>query len=139
MSGGPLTIFLSAAEASGDLHASNLIRAIRAREPAARFVGAGGERMAAAGCELLADMTAKEGSGRNSALFGAARALGKYVNHKVLALGEVERALLEACKANGLIDADGADQCRKSLLSGLGGKALRDSLPALGFWGRTTR
>jgi lipid-A-disaccharide synthase len=52
------TIFLSAAEASGDEHASNLIRAIRDRAgDSVRFVGAAGEKMAAAGCEVLADLT----------------------------------------------------------------------------------
>jgi lipid-A-disaccharide synthase len=52
-----VTIFLSAAEASGDLHAANLIRALRRRLPGARFVGVGGERMAEAKCEMLADLT----------------------------------------------------------------------------------
>ncbi|MFA6135334.1 MAG: lipid-A-disaccharide synthase [Phycisphaerae bacterium] len=54
----PMTIFLSAAEASGDEHASRLISAIAARRPDARFVGVAGPRMAAAGCEVLADLTA---------------------------------------------------------------------------------
>jgi len=53
----PVTIFVSAAEASGDEHAANLIRALTRRLPQAKFVGAGGGRMAAAGCEILADLT----------------------------------------------------------------------------------
>lgn len=59
MSPRPVTIFLSAAEASGDEHAANLMRAIRAVLPEARFVGVAGERMAAEGCEVLADLTKK--------------------------------------------------------------------------------
>ena len=59
MSAKPVTIFLSAAEASGDQHAANLITAIAQRLPSARFVGVGGPQMAAAGCELLADLTIK--------------------------------------------------------------------------------
>ncbi len=51
------TIFLTAAEASGDTHAANLIGALAERLPGARFVGVGGPRMAAAGCELLEDLT----------------------------------------------------------------------------------
>ncbi len=47
------TLFFSAGEPSGDLHGANLIRALRERSPAARFEGFGGERMEAAGCELL--------------------------------------------------------------------------------------
>jgi lipid-A-disaccharide synthase len=61
----PLTIFISAAEASGDYHAANLMRAIRRRvsQEAAgpardvKFVGAAGPRMAAEGCEVVADLT----------------------------------------------------------------------------------
>lgn len=54
------TIFLSAAEASGDEHASHLIRALRERlGDTVRFVGAAGPKMQAAGCESLADLTAQ--------------------------------------------------------------------------------
>ena len=44
--------FIIAGEASGDLHASELISQIRARDPQALFVGLGGDRMEAAGCRL---------------------------------------------------------------------------------------
>ncbi|QDU87863.1 Glycosyl transferase [Pirellulimonas nuda] len=52
-----MTIFFSVGEPSGDLHGANLIRSIRSRRPDARFVGYAGPRMAAAGCELHADLT----------------------------------------------------------------------------------
>ena len=56
----PLTIFLSAAEASGDEHAARLIAALRAAAAGeVEFVGVGGAKMAAAGCRILADLTAK--------------------------------------------------------------------------------
>jgi lipid-A-disaccharide synthase len=48
-----MKIFVSAGEPSGDLHAANLIRALRARLPDAEFVGFGGARMTAAGVLLL--------------------------------------------------------------------------------------
>jgi lipid-A-disaccharide synthase len=48
-----MRIFLSVGEPSGDLHGANLIRALRQRRPDLDFVGFGGERMAAAGCQLL--------------------------------------------------------------------------------------
>ncbi|MFP4054664.1 MAG: lipid-A-disaccharide synthase [Phycisphaerae bacterium] len=57
MSNASPTIFLSAAEASGDEHAAHLIRALRDHLPNARFVGVAGEKMAEAGCEALADLT----------------------------------------------------------------------------------
>jgi len=54
-------IYLTAAEASGDMHAANLIRALRAKLPNARFAGVGGPLMAEAGCELLEDIIANAG------------------------------------------------------------------------------
>ena len=54
----PLTIFFSVGEPSGDLHGANLIRQLRARCPEVEIVGYGGPQMAAAGCELHADLTA---------------------------------------------------------------------------------
>lgn len=44
--------FISAGERSGDLHAANLIRAMKQVRPDLRFEGFGGDQMAAAGCEL---------------------------------------------------------------------------------------
>ena len=52
-----MKIFLSVGEPSGDLHGANLIRELRSRRPDCRFVGYGGPRMAAAGCELHEDLT----------------------------------------------------------------------------------
>ena len=49
-----MKFFLIAGEASGDLHASHLMRAISERSPQATFVGLGGDRMKAEGCRLLA-------------------------------------------------------------------------------------
>jgi lipid-A-disaccharide synthase len=48
-----MRIFISAGEPSGDLHAANLIGSLRDCFPTAHFTGFGGERMAAAGAELL--------------------------------------------------------------------------------------
>ncbi|MFB3894188.1 MAG: lipid-A-disaccharide synthase [Phycisphaerae bacterium] len=62
MSNRPVTIFLSAAEASGDEHAARLIAALRRRLPDARFVGVAGEKMAAEGCEVVADLTHQAGT-----------------------------------------------------------------------------
>lgn len=63
MSDRPVTVFLSAAEASGDEHAARLIAALRRRLPDARFVGVAGERMAAEGCEVVADLTSRAAMG----------------------------------------------------------------------------
>jgi lipid-A-disaccharide synthase len=53
-----LKVFFSVGEPSGDLHAANLIRALRERRPDVECVGYGGPRMAAEGCRLHADLTA---------------------------------------------------------------------------------
>jgi lipid-A-disaccharide synthase len=53
-----MKIFFSAGEPSGDLHGANLIRQLRATRPDLECVGYGGPKMAAAGCELHADLTA---------------------------------------------------------------------------------
>ncbi|MCQ2348206.1 MAG: lipid-A-disaccharide synthase [Paludibacteraceae bacterium] len=47
--------FLLAGEASGDLHASNLMRALKNEDADAVFVGLGGDKMREAGCRLLQD------------------------------------------------------------------------------------
>lgn len=50
-------VMIVAGEASGDLHASHLVTALREREPALTAFGFGGDRMAAAGVELAARLT----------------------------------------------------------------------------------
>ncbi len=51
-----LTIGILAGEPSGDRLGAGLMTALRARDPAVRFVGIGGERMLGAGLEPLAPM-----------------------------------------------------------------------------------
>jgi lipid-A-disaccharide synthase len=46
-------VFVIAGEASGDLHGSNLIHALKSKLPQTRFVGIGGPKMEEAGLELL--------------------------------------------------------------------------------------
>ncbi len=47
------TILIVAGEASGDQHGADLVRALRTVLPGTRFVGIGGDKMAAAGVDLL--------------------------------------------------------------------------------------
>ena len=52
-----MKIFFSVGEPSGYLHGANLIRELRRQRPECEFVGYGGPRMAAAGCQLHEDLT----------------------------------------------------------------------------------
>jgi lipid-A-disaccharide synthase len=52
-----MKIFFSVGEPSGDLHGANLIRELKRRRDDFEFVGYGGPRMAAAGCQLHEDLT----------------------------------------------------------------------------------
>ena len=58
-----IKILLSAGEASGDLHAAALTKAILALEPTAEIYGMGGEAMRAAGGEVVFDIKDHENRG----------------------------------------------------------------------------
>ena len=47
--------FIIAGEASGDLHGSNLMKALRVEDSQASFVGLGGDKMRAEGCDIRVD------------------------------------------------------------------------------------
>ncbi len=47
------TVYIVSGEASGDLHAANLVRELKILMPELRFRGVGGDRMAAAGVEIF--------------------------------------------------------------------------------------
>jgi lipid-A-disaccharide synthase len=51
-------VFISAGEASGDLYASRVVEALRARHPDAEFFGCAGPRMQAAGVRAIVDSRA---------------------------------------------------------------------------------
>jgi lipid-A-disaccharide synthase len=77
-----IDILLSVGDASGDLHAANLMRAIRALEPETRFAGFGMGRMAEAGLESLAEVESADGA---------------MWLHNVLRLGRYRRRLAACC------------------------------------------
>src|ERR1700733_1832520 len=51
-----MRVLISAGEASGDLYASRVVEALRARHPEAEFFGCAGPRMQAAGVRAIVDM-----------------------------------------------------------------------------------
>jgi lipid-A-disaccharide synthase len=76
-----LNLLVSSGEASGDIYASRLVRALAARRPETRFFGMGGARLAAAGVDRIAASEALsvvgifEVFGKLPAIFRALRAL----------------------------------------------------------------
>ena len=78
-------LLISAGEASGDLHAAALIRAVRRRAPQAEVLALGGPRMQAAGARLLADTT-------HLGIIGVAPLLGG-VSHYLDLLSWADRVL----------------------------------------------
>ena len=64
-----MKIFFSVGEPSGDLHGANLILRLRRQQPELKAVGYGGPRMAAAGCQLHADLTQFAVMGLSRVLF----------------------------------------------------------------------
>jgi lipid-A-disaccharide synthase len=64
---GAASIMVVAGEASGDLHGAGLCAAIRTLSPGTRVFGMGGERMRAAGAELLADVSHRAAVGGTEA------------------------------------------------------------------------
>jgi lipid-A-disaccharide synthase len=62
-------VFISCGEASGDLYAAALVRALRERAPGIRVMGFGGPRLAAEGAELIGTYDGLTVTGLTEALF----------------------------------------------------------------------
>jgi len=88
------TILLSAGEASGDLHGATLCRALRELHPGVRLIGMGGPRMAAAGMELVADVSGHAVVGTSEALGRIPRLYRAYRLLKARLIEERPRALV---------------------------------------------
>jgi lipid-A-disaccharide synthase len=74
----PKTIMVVAGDPSGDAIAADLLRALAAARPGARFIGAGGPKMAAAGAVNSFDLTADAVIGLSDAL----QLLPRFLRHK---------------------------------------------------------
>ena len=64
----PRRIFITAAEASGDQHAAELVKSLRQLDPAIEVQALGGPKLAAAGAELLEETVGKAAMGWRGAL-----------------------------------------------------------------------
>ncbi|MDM3932426.1 AAA family ATPase [Mycobacterium intracellulare subsp. chimaera] len=81
---------------------------------------------------IIANDLAPLGKGaRNDALNSKAYKLGAFVNVGLLDRDIVERALLDACRVNGLLPDDGEGQCRATIGSGLNSAIAQDIRPQI--------
>jgi len=64
----PKRIFITAAEASGDQHAAELIRSLKSLDPTIQIEGLGGPKMSAAGATLIEETVGKAAMGWRGAL-----------------------------------------------------------------------
>jgi lipid-A-disaccharide synthase len=74
--GPPLTLFISAGEASGETHAANFIEEFRARVANVRFIGFGGPRLRQAGAETALSLSGEAGMGLVHGLAGIPKHIG---------------------------------------------------------------
>ncbi|PHX84833.1 MAG: lipid-A-disaccharide synthase [Opitutia bacterium] len=75
--GGPVDVLIIAGEHSGDEHAAQLVRDVRAAQPTLRFAALGGPELSGAGPQLLFDLTA-------SSVVGLVEVLKNYSFFKAL-------------------------------------------------------
>lgn len=73
-----MKLFLSAGEPSGDVHAANLLKALKARDPATQAVGFGGDKLRAVGCDLVYPLCDHAVMGLTGALAAVPRLWGVY-------------------------------------------------------------
>lgn len=87
------TIFISAAETSGDHHAASLVRAMRERAPGTRVLAFGGPALVGAGAELEIDLLGRAVMGVRGVLSILPRILSE-IRHYVALLDEERPALV---------------------------------------------
>lgn len=83
----PYNVMIVAGEASGDLHAANLVRELLAKAPGTRLCGMGGAKLREVGVELLVDSS-------NLAVIGFIEVLAHYREIKA-ALRKLQAAVVE--------------------------------------------
>jgi lipid-A-disaccharide synthase len=97
---GPVDVLIIAGEHSGDQHAASMVRGLRARHPEAVVAALGGPELAAAGAQLLHDLTA-------SSVVGLVEVLKNYRYFKALFAATVDWIEIHRPRAICFIDYPG--------------------------------
>ena len=116
-----------AGEASGDAHAAELIKALRAQAPEAKIFGAGGAKMQAAGMELLLDLT-------EHAVVGLVEVLKNYGKFRRIFWDLVEEAEKRKPDAVVLVDFPGFNLRFAAQMKQRGIKVIYYISPQLWAW-----
>jgi len=123
------SILVVAGEVSGDMHAADVVRALKERDPSLTFWGIGGDRLRAEGVETLHDI-------KEMAVLGFAEVLAKYSFFK----GVFNEVLAEADKRNPdavlLVDYPGFNLRLAKQLKKRGVKVLYYVCPQVWAWNR---
>ncbi|MBI5872619.1 MAG: lipid-A-disaccharide synthase [Candidatus Omnitrophica bacterium] len=122
-------ILIVAGEASGDLHAANLVNQLKKTCPQARFYGLGGKNMAAAGVDISFDLT-------SIAVVGFVEILKHYSLFKKIFNGLVEKAKIEKPDAAILVDYPGFNLRLAGELKKMGIPVIYFISPQVWAWGR---
>lgn len=116
-----------AGEASGDAHAAELIKALRAQAPDVKIFGAGGPKMKAAGMELLLDLT-------EHAVVGLVEVLKNYGNFRRIFWDSVREAEKRRPDAVVLVDFPGFNLRFAAQMKQRGIKVIYYISPQLWAW-----
>ena len=124
------SILVIAGEVSGDMHAAELVRAIRAREPDVEFFGIGGDALRAEGMDILYDV-------REMAVMGFAEVIRRYSFFKGVFRDMLELVKIRRPDAVLLVDYPGFNLRFAKAIHGRGIKVLYYVCPQVWAWHRS--
>jgi len=121
-------VMISAAEVSGDVHASYLVREIKKLDPSIVFFGLGGERMKAAGVDVRLDITSRSTIGFIEVL--------KHIPSHLRSMNRLKKMMdEERPDALILVDAQGFNMPLASVARKKGIKTIYYIAPQEWLWG----
>ena len=124
------SVLVVAGEISGDMHAAQVVRALRSRDPELSFFGVGGDELRAAGMEIIHDV-------REMAVMGLAEVLRRYGFFRRVFREMVELARTRRPDAVILVDYPGFNLRFAAELKRMGIKVIYYVCPQVWAWHRS--